>query len=320
MRASLALGSLRVELSRPQEAIEFIQRALPFYEQGSFHREAVQAYMLLGSAQNQLGEVNRAQQTLRKAVAAADRLGDAEQSGNAHGFLAHALMDGGDFSEAIAEEERSIRSFANARGGLLSAFGFASLVLLESKAGLFDKSAEALANAESRLAQLEGEQIQLRRAILDARAQIAYFQGKWTQAARCARQGIESSGADSNANALLFEGLASVRTGQVETGLNQGYAALRQFQQKQLSLAAAEGTLMLAQALAEANRPADAGKLAKEALAFFEPLENWEAIWRCRKILGDPKAREALDRCAQILGPELFESYRKRPDLKKMLS
>src|SRR5258708_7216141 len=144
MRATLSLGSLRVQSGHPREAVEFIQKAVPFYERGGFLRETTQAFILLGSAQNQLGRVKEAEQTLRKAVDAADRLGDREQSGNAHGNMAAALLAQGNFVGAASEEERSLSFYANTRGGLNSAFGLATLALIDARAGLYAKSSQSL--------------------------------------------------------------------------------------------------------------------------------------------------------------------------------
>jgi serine/threonine protein kinase len=317
-RALLSLGSWCIQSDRPKEAVDYIQKAVPYYEQGKFLRETTQALMLLGRAQNQLGRVNDAEQTTRKAVLAAEQIGDAEQSGIAHADLAGILMERGNFPNALTEQQRALKLYVNTRGGLNAAYGFASLALIESRAGLFAKSAEALSNAEVRLARLEG-QTQLRAALLNVRSEAAYSQRRWAQAARWAQQSLGLPGNSADPNARLFSGLAQIGTGKIEPGLAEANASIRQYDQKERLLTAAAAKLELAQALWESNRQPDAQALAKAALSFFEPLENWEAIWRCRRILGDPKAAEALDRCRQVLGPEMYDSYRKRPILEKLL-
>jgi tetratricopeptide (TPR) repeat protein len=320
MRATLSLGSLRVQSGHPKEAVEFIQKAAPFYERGGFLRETAQALILLGSAQNQLGRVQEAEQTLRKAVDAADRLGDREQSGNAHGNLAVALLQLGNFPGALTEEERSLSFYANAaRGGLLSAFGLATLAQIDARAGLYSKALQSLSKAEGLLAKLEGGQTRLRAAILNTRAEIAYSQRKWAQASEFAHRalGLPENAADPNAR--LLSGLELIWMGRIDAGSGRASGVIQEYEQKDRTLDAASGKLMLSQALWENKRLPEARRFAQEALDFFTPLENREAIWRCRKILGDPGAAEALARCSESLGQEMYQSYRERPDLQNLL-
>jgi len=319
MRATLSLGSLRVQSGRPKEAVEFIQKAVPFYERGGFLRETTQALILLGTAQNQLGRVKEAEETLRRAVDAADRLGDREQSGNAHGHLAVALMQQGNFPGALTEEERSLNLYANSLGGLFSAFGFATLALIDARAGLYAKSSQALSNAEALLSKLEGSQPQLRAAILNTRAEIAYSQRKWAQASEFAHRALSLPDNAADLDARLLAGLALIWMGRIDAGIERASGAIQEYERKDRPLESASGKLMLAQALWENKRLPDARRFAQVALNFFEPLENWEAIWRCRKILGDPGAVEALVRCRETLGQEMYESYCERPDLRKLL-
>jgi tetratricopeptide (TPR) repeat protein len=319
MRATLSLGSLRVQSGHPREAVEFIQKAVPFYERGGFLRETTQALILLGSAQNQLGRVKEAEQTLRKAVDAADHLGDREQSGNAHGKLAVALLVQGNFPGAKTEEERSLDFYANSRGGLLSAFGFATLALIEARAGLYAKSSKALSDAEARLAKLEGSQTQLRAAILNTRAENAYTQRKWAQSSEFAHRALGLPDNAADLDARLLSGLTLIWMGNIDPGVVRASGPIQEYEQKDRHLDAASGKLMLAQALWENKRLPDARRFAQAALNFFEPLENSEAIWRCRKILGDPGVAEALVRCSETLGQEMYRSYRERPDLRNLL-
>jgi tetratricopeptide (TPR) repeat protein len=263
--------------------------------------------------------LNDAEQTLQKAAVAAERLGDAEQSGLVHDYLATVLLERGSFPSALAELERALQLYAAVRGGQLAAFGFATRALIESKAGLSNKAAASLSNAEARLAKLEGSQTQLHAAILSAHAEIAYSRRQWTQAAQFARQALALPGNDADPNARLLAGVAAIRMGKVDAGLSEASNSIQLYDQKERQSAAASARLELAEALWENNRQSDAQVFAKASLSFFEPIENWEAIWRGRRILDDPKAAEALDHCRQILGPEMFESYRKRPILEKLL-
>ena len=137
----------------------------------------------------------------------------------------------GNFPGASAEQEQALQLYANSRGGLQAAFGFANLAMIETKAGLFAKSTEALSNADARLAKLEGSLTQLRAAILAVRAEAAYAQRQWTQAARFARL----------ADGRLLSGLAAIRMGNIDAGLSDASASIQEYDQKESQFTAAAG-------------------------------------------------------------------------------
>jgi len=218
----------------------------------------------------------------------------------------------------LQQEEQSLQALGDLRGGLSAAFAYAEQARIQSQAGLFDKAAESLAGAETRLARLQGRQTQLRAAILNARAQLFYTQRKWAEASQAARQAQALPQNEDDPDARCLIGLTDIWTGNLASGLKEANAAIGLYEQKELMVSAAAARLMLAQALAENQHAMDARPFARASLDAFQSLENWDATWRCRRILQDPAASEALERCRQALGPDLFESYRKRPDLRNL--
>jgi hypothetical protein len=159
----------------------------------------------------------------------------------------------------------------------------------------------------------------LRAAILSAHAEIVYSRRQWVQASRFVQQELALPASEADFNARLLGGLIAIRTGKLDAGLSVSRGVIQQYEQKERRLAAASGSLMLAEALWGNGQQPQAQEFAKASLRFFEPLENWEAVWRCRRVLQDPRAADALDRFRQILGPEMFDAYRKRPILEKLL-
>jgi hypothetical protein len=210
--------------------------------------------------------------------------------------------------------------YADSRGGLPGAFGFVALAQIESRTGRYVEATAALSKAEARLAKLEGSQNRLRADILGTRAEIAYSQREWANALRLAQQAsAQHHGLDDGLNARFLVALSSLRIGKTAPRLAECDRLIRRLEQKDRVFAAASGRLMLAEALSENGEQNPARALAEPALGVFEPLENWEAIWRCRRLLlpaspaQAPGVKEALDRGRQILGVEAFEFSRKIP-------
>ncbi len=326
-RALLSLGSLRIQYDRPREALEFIQRALPFYEQGNYRRELTQALILLGRTQEQLGQLKQAGETLGKAVESGDKLGDAEQAGLAHSGLSVVNMEKGDFPKARAGQERALQLYSEVRGGLTGAFGLVILAQIEWRMGRYVEAAAALSKAEDRLAKLEGGQNRLKAEILSAQSEIAYSQLRWSTAFRLAKQALDQHpGPDGDLNAQLLAALSMFRMTANPATLADCKRLIERIEQKDRIFAALSGKVMLAQALWENRQPAQARELAQSALVFFEQVENWDAIWRCRRLIlpaassvQDSKLKETLDRGRQILGVETFGLYQKIPAIEKLL-
>jgi hypothetical protein len=85
---------------------------------------------------------------------------------------------------------------------------------------------------------------------------------------------------------------------------------------------AARGKLQVAAALWVNERAGDAESFAQAALAFFEPRRNWEAVWRCHRVLAvddhSRLARAALEEGKRLWPENVIGSYLRRPDIQKL--
>jgi tetratricopeptide (TPR) repeat protein len=267
-----------------------------------------------------LAQFEDAEKTLRDTISAAEQIRDTESTALAHSFLGSVWEKMGRWPESMAEKKQALAIFGEMRGGYRAANTLAARGRLWAKMGRFQEAAADLEQARARAEKLQGKQAQLRARLALGEAEIAYYQTHWAQSLRWAREaGKLDGGDDENSEAGVLTGLAMIRTGSSRDGLAACDRAIRQCEEKSQPYLAAWGRVSLAQALLDNRGAKDAVPAAQEALAFFGPRHNWEAVWRCQKILDEGEAaRTALGELKRSWPEDVVRPYLERPDLKKL--
>jgi tetratricopeptide (TPR) repeat protein len=319
-RARFSLGSLSLQYGQPLAVSKYVQPALAFFQSTGNRREAMQSLLVLGGAQESLAQFEDAEKTQRDAIGLAGQIHDAENTALAHSFLASVWEKTGRWPESIVEKTQALSIFGEMRGGYRAANTLAARGRLWAKMGRFQQTSVDLEQARARVEKLQGKQAQLRARLALGEAEIAYYHTHWAEALRWAREAAAlDGGADENSEAEALTGLAMIRTGSIREGLAACGRAIRQSQEKSQPYLAAWGRLLLAQALQESRSSNEAAPAAQESLAFFGPRRNWEAVWRCQRILGEnDAARAALAELKRSWSDDMVRPYLERPDLKKL--
>ncbi|MEZ5404276.1 MAG: protein kinase [Bryobacteraceae bacterium] len=314
-RAGLSLASLYVQYGRPAKALAQIDRALPYFRDGGHQRETMQGLLLLGGVQTQLAHYDEARRTLQEALERGEQLGDREQHGLAYGFMAAVLTETGQWPAAVTAQSRALELFGDLRGGYRAAHILASRARVRGWLGQFPEARSDMAEARRWADRAPGNQAQVRANLTLAESEMAYMQGDWKAAAVAARRaGAVHGDGNEDRQAALIEALATFRNGGREADVRRAIAA---FDHEGGAYWAARGRLLFAEA--SGDRAA-----AGEALQFFEPRQNWEAIWRCRRAMGGgvehgPAQRAALEELRRSWGAEGVAGYVGRPDVKSLL-
>jgi len=312
-RAALSLGSLYVQYDRPVEALAHIERALPFFRGGGHRREAMQGLLLRGGAQTHLARFEEAERTLKDAVKSGEELRDREQHGLARGYLSAVYDRTGRWPEAVKEASGALELFGDLRGGYRAAHVLASRARMWTQLGQFDKAQADIVEGGKWAERAAGNQAQVKALLTLASAEIAYIHGRWAEASGLARKSAALRGGEAEVRqAELFAGLCAARQGSA-TAARTAIAAMDSAGD---SYWAARGRLLLAEATGSA---AEAG----EALRFFEPQRNWDAVWRCRRAMGGgvahgPAAKAAFEELRRHWPPEAFRGYIERPDFRRL--
>ncbi|PWT98434.1 MAG: hypothetical protein C5B51_29280 [Terriglobia bacterium] len=322
-RAKLSLAALRDKYDRPREVPKYVQPALAFFAAAGYRREALQSNLILGGAQESLARFEEAEKTQREAIRLADQLHDAEQTGLAHLYLSSVLMKLGRWPESLTEKDRALAVFGDMRGGYRAAYTLVSRARLLAQMGRFEEASSDLKRAAELAARLEGKQPQLRARLALGGSEIAAYQLQWAETLRSAREAQALNGGTvENLQAAVLAGLALIRMGSMESGIATCERAIRSSEEVSQPYLAASAKLSLAEALRTSPQASYARASAEEASTFFEPHQNWEAIWRARRVLGSNDrpgfGQAALDNIKRSWPEDSVHRYLQRPDIKKL--
>lgn len=313
-RATLSLGSLHVQMDRPAQALPYLERALPFFRDGGHVRETMQSLLLMGSLQTQLLKYGEAERTLGEAARRAAALPDREGEGQALSFTSNLYFQTGRWPEADAAVTRAIALFGDLRGGYRAAHALSTRARYRTHLGQFDLAQADLAEAAKWTQRTQGDQSQVKARLALVEAEMAYIQGRWAEALSAARRaaGLQKADAEESRYAALLAGLCVAQVGGGAAAARKAIADLDTAGSAHL---AARGRLWLAEAVTAPDE-------AAAALRFFEPLKNWEAVWRCRRALGAgaenvAAQKAAMDELRRAWPAASQAAYFARPDLVK---
>jgi tetratricopeptide (TPR) repeat protein len=322
-RAELSLASLCLEYDRPLETVKWAESSAGFFHKAGFRREEMQNLIVLGGAKNTLAQFDEAETILRGALRLAEELGDKEQNGVVHAYLAEGLANSGRLPEAVAEQTRALALYGEMRGGYRAAFGYSLRARILARMGRFQQAADDLSSAEVRIRKLEGSQAQLKSRAKLARAEIAYYQGHWTEAAARAREATALNGGEGeNAEALMWAGLALIRQGSVQKGLTMCQSAIKADSDKFRNYNSGQERQFLAEALESAGLHTESQRYAQEALQFFTDHRSPEGAWRSAAILSvafrprDRVIQDAFKSLKTSWTDDELQTYLQRTDLK----
>ena len=330
-RARASLASLCEQDHRPDEAQQFVEAALRFYRQAGYRREFVQAMSLLGSIHEQKAEFEESAQVLREALAAAAQLDDSRTEALTRERLGEALRDQGDWPEALSQLEQA--------AGVLGSRASSSLLSraeLYGRLGRRDDAQRSWSQVEKLIT--AGSNLRLLLQLKVNQARFAYQDDRMQDALALSREASRiaaAAGGEAALEAHLLQALVSVRTHPGALTGDPPGGVVDEFDKAKLLLEAASARLDLANAmLARPGAGPAAMKMVRrftsEALDFFEPRKIWEAAWRAHALAAeaapDPAAAQAqkaaagsaLARMKQAWPRASFESYLRRPDIRRL--
>jgi len=183
-RASLALASMFLETHRADDVLEFVRRALPFYEQGGYSREVSQAYVLRGFSSRMKGDLAQAVQSFDKA----SQMGEASQRALASTGLGTVLTDQEHHPKALQYFEQSNRLYESMGNSYYTAFSKYNVAASRAKLGLIQDAKQALADGEKILVDGNIEQPSLQTKFGLLKAQLALSEGRYKEVPEIVKQ------------------------------------------------------------------------------------------------------------------------------------
>ena len=220
------------------------------------------------------------------------------------------------------EKDRALGIFGDMRGGFRAAYTLISRGRLRAQMGRFEEAVTDVTEARAKVEKLEGKQTQLRARLLLSSAEIASYQTHWPEALNCSTGSVVQRGNHREYRSPKCCRVGDDSYGAVQPGIALCRHAIRDSEEKSQPYVAARGKLELAEALWANQRAAGSQSFAQEALAFFEPRRNWEAVWRCHRVLAEDEhsrfARAALEEGKRLWPENVMGPYLRRPDIQKL--
>lgn len=304
--ASISLASLLVQRSRPDEAAPFAKKALAFYNEAGYRREAVQSMTVLGTIHQQLGELDEGVAVVTEALQSAHALKDPQVELRLRERLVGLLQDQGNLPKALEEAGGVMPLLSTKMPGWFVRITRATLLW---RLGRTAEARQALTDIETGMrAANSGTWLPFLRV---AQAELAYADGRFAEASSIAHSALLISPIDDQVAqaAKLVLVLAALRSGKVGEGLKGLEDGARTDAEAHLPADAATARLRAAEALGRRDSTATL-KLAQAAIGFFEPRLNWEATWRAHAAAALATRDEAEAQTHRVAATDAIERLR----------
>jgi tetratricopeptide (TPR) repeat protein/tRNA A-37 threonylcarbamoyl transferase component Bud32 len=334
-RAVVSLASLRMQQNNPDAAREYAQRALNYFQQGSYGNQMATSFTILGRAYDETGDYENAEKTFQQLLDSAQQTGDMRSVVFAHEGLGTVFLHADRIPEALAHFAEDYKT-ANANSVRLAMNYAADYRATASwRLGRYEDALAGLAEALKFAEGGEGYKDLLTDATWSGAA-LALSQKKFPEASSKALKALELAGSEFKLNAVRAGatlGLAQARSGQAQAGRKRCDDAVTLARTMRDPRPLSDALLALAEAALAAGDAQTAFNSAAEALQRFAAAKQFESEWwalaiqaRASEKLGDKDnarqlasmAEAKLSSLEQKWGSDNYKSYLTRPDVEEL--
>ncbi|HEX6187112.1 MAG TPA: tetratricopeptide repeat protein [Pyrinomonadaceae bacterium] len=336
-RAVLSLASLRVQQDNPDAAREYAQRALSFFQQGSYGNQTAVAYLIIARASDATGDYDNAEKIFQQLLTTAQQVGDARSVTFAHEGLGLVYLHTDRIPEALAHFEEQYKSATANNARLAAAYATHYCALALWRLGKYDDAQVRLTEALA-AAQPEGSEPykELLADVTWSQAAMELSRNKFREAAALAKKAFELAGSEYKAIAVRAGAtwcLAEARSGQAGTAEKRCEEAASLARTIRDPRPLSDALLACAVTKVAAGDGANAIKYAIEAADRFTGAKQLESQWwaaalqaRASELSGDrARAQEMAARARELLsalevkwGADYFKSYLARADVDEL--
>lgn len=336
-RAVLSLASLRVQQDNPDAAREFAQKALSFFQQGSYGNLTAVAFLILARASDATGDYDDAEKIFQQLLASAQQVGDVRSVTFAHEGLGLVYLHTDRVPEALShfEEQHKSATAINARLAVAYATHYRALALW--RLGRYE-DAQSLLTEALNAAQPEGRE-PYKELLADAtwsQAAMELSRNKFREAATLAKKAFDLAGSEYKAIAVRAGStwaVAQSRSGQTASARKHCEEALKLARTIRDPRPLSDALLACAATELAAGDGSVAIKYSTEAADRFTSAKQPESQWRAYaeqarayEISGDrAKAKEMAVRTRDLLlaletkwGADYFKSFLTRADVDEL--
>jgi serine/threonine protein kinase/Tfp pilus assembly protein PilF len=335
-RARGAMGNLRLLQNRPDEAIQYLDPALAFYQKGGYPSGASACLALLARANLQKGDYAAAEKAQQQMLQLGQQLNDQSLIARAHAELGSALSRQERFTEALDHLMQAYTIYNSQ--GIQRSIGFNLLdrAYVLGSLGRFSDVPALLSQAAAIAEKPGGEIKPLSQQGQLVAAEIALRQEHFSEARDKAQKLLDAAGtqfSDISTNGTWVLGLAEAYGGAAAAGKAKCVQAVELAQRLNDPWQLAKARLALAEAMLLAGDSQGATANAQQAADVFSRLGQAESEWRSLTVaaqatqnLGDKtrareyamRARDSLSKLEQQWGGDNYKSYLGRPDIQRL--
>ena len=335
-RALLSLASLRKQQNNPDGARDYVQLALPFYQQGGYRKETAQAYAILGHADDEVGDYEAAQRAFEQGLQAAQQVGDQRSAAQAHEGLGIVFLHTQRFALALPQFDEAYKGYASLKNQPYVGYAAAYRGTVLWHLGRYPEARAALAEALA-IAQPAGRD-PFKELLADTLASTAGLElsaRKFPEAAAAAQRALELAGTEYKITAVRARytlALTQAEVGQLVPARKSCDEAVSLARTMRDPLPLSEALLALAEIALAAGDTQTALNSINECQPRFAAAGQRESEWRtwfvkaaASQKAGDAgQAKDAIARGEEILQAlqkDLVndsQSYLARPDVKKL--
>ena len=336
-RAMLSLASLRVQQDNPEAARDYAQKALSFFQQGSYGNQTGVAFLIIARAYDATGDYDNSEKTFQALLSSAQKVGDSRSVTLAHEGLGSVYLHSDRLPEALAHFEEEYKSATSNNARLAAAYATHYRALALWRLGKYDEAQTRLTEALS-AAQPEGREPykELLADVTWSQAAMELSRKNYSQAAVLAKKAFDLAGQEYKA--IRVRAGATLCLAQTRSG--QGAAARRRCEEA-VNLARtirdprplSDALIASAAGAIAASDAQGALKQAAEAADRCAASKQVESEWwsrgeqaRASEMAGDKvKAREFASRAQELLsaleakwGNDYYKSFLARADVDEL--
>jgi tetratricopeptide (TPR) repeat protein/predicted Ser/Thr protein kinase len=324
-RAWLTLASSAERRSKPEEVVSCMEQALPFYQQGGYLKESIQARQLLARAKVQTGDYDVALQLLEQVLKLSERLNDPFVAGLAQEDIGLLFVKQGKYPEALTHLQLydAAKSIGDRKN---TGIGLTDRANVLWRLGRYNEAHAALSEAAP-IAEAPDAASDLAAIYYLALARLALSQRNFADAEARAKQALAKR---SLVSAISILGLAQALSGSVGPGQLTCEEAVKKAREYGDPFVLSDSVLALAQVQIESG---DAGKALQNALEAQQILSRsgrQDAEWLAWLIAAQASlksgnsqnARDYATRAQTLLsglqqkwGDDKYTTYLNRPDI-----
>jgi len=327
-RANLMMASLRNHQNDPEGTREFVEKALPFYQEGGYRKELSTALSILGHAYDQAGKYNLAISTFQQQLDLAKQVDDQLQVAQSTEGLGVVYNHQQNYPKALEHFSRQYEIAKALRNESLIAYAAMNRGTMLWQLGNYEDGSIALDEAQVKAESMSNKE--LIGWVRVSKARMALSQGDTKKAISESSEVIKIAGTERKAIAiqsLSTLGVAEAMNGRTTFGVQQCQKAVDLAKTLRDPLPLSHALLALSQAAYLAKDFEKALATAQEAQARFASANQYEAEWRAWAWIAriNPNSDAVNNANARL---SLIQSdwqsdnhsrYRLRPDISELL-